>query len=678
MRTPDEALDVPRPLATLLRGRVPRLLVALVLAALAAAGVPALAHAVVYVQDDEYPVANSGPGAFGPAGLAVNQTTGDIYVGLPIFTDGIERFNSAGASQGTFATGVSGASAAVAPVGSTSEGNVFVFDAGFQDGTPDIHTFSATGTPIGSPFAVDYSAPDPQLLPQIATLSDVIFYPNPDDDVVNLLDATGGDLGSFVGSGAAALVDPTGVGVDSSFNTYVVDTAGGGRVVKFSNFGGISGVMPATTGAVSVAVDQVSGDVFVGMGSGAAFHIVVFDSTGAQIGDFGAGDFGDGNIFQRQIAVESSTGRVFVTDSAPSPPDQAKRVVVYKEGAPPPVVTTMTASDVDRTTAKLLGTVTPGVGEVADCHFEYTDQADFDANSFANATHAPCTSQYPSSGAALVLATTSVSQLDPDTSYRFRLVASNEDGGAEGAAQAFDTLPNPPTVATGAATDVQQAKATVGGSVNPNGGLVTTCEIEYGTTSDYGRTKPCSSLPGDGTSPTAVGTTLGGLAPDTTYHFRVRAANAGGAGQGSDQTLTTAAKPDPCAVSPASCVPTDQCVVTPAACKPVTATKATLPATAAVRAGRARIELSCKGSAGATCKGTLRLRARIKRAGKKARTLTIGTARYELVAGKSTVLRVSLSRAARNRLASKGTLRARASGAGISTRSVMLERRRPG
>jgi hypothetical protein len=54
---------------------------------------------------------------------------------------------------------------------------------------------------------------------------------------------------------------------------------------------------------------------------------------------------------------------------------------------------------------------------------------------------------------------------------------------------------------------------------------------------------PCESLPGSGSSPVAVSATLAKLAADTTYHYRIVAANAGGTRDGSDQTLQT--PPDP-------------------------------------------------------------------------------------------------------------------------------------
>lgn len=648
--------------------------VAFVLVAVAAFATPAIAQAVVYVQEDELSLAP--PAFLGPAGLAVNQSNGDLYVGRPLapFQGGnsVERFDSTGTSLGTFASSLAAFGVTVPPSGGGA-GNVYVLDAGLFDGTPDIQAFDSTGTQVLAPFGVDF---DPTVIPQIGsgTPAGFLFYPNVVDDTVDLLTADGTFAGALDGGAAGPLVDPTDVAADNSFRAYVVDATGGGRVVKIDLLNMTAEVLAGTTGAMSVAVDPVTGDVFVGQGAGSAFHVLVYDSAGIQIGDFGSGDFAAENAFPRRIAVDSARDRVYVGDSSSDPATRPPRVVVYRKGAPPPVVTTMSASGASQTTATLAGTVAQSdVAPITGCRFEYTDEADFQANGFANAEQALCTAQYPSAAASLVLALGDVSGLEPNTTYRFRLVASNEDASGEGGDVVFQTLPNAPTVVTGAATDVQQTSATLGGTVNPNGGVVSACEIEYGTTTAYGQSKPCASAPGGGTSPTGVIASAADLAAGTTYHFRVRAANAGGAAEGSNQTFRTADRPDPCAANPESCKPTDQCVVTPASCKsPPVATRATLPGTGAVRAGRALVELSCRGAAGTTCKGRLRLRARIRRGGRKARTLTVGTARYELAAGKSTVLRVRLSRSARTALARKGRLRVRASGTGISGRSVLL------
>jgi len=103
-------------------------------------------------------------------------------------------------------------------------------------------------------------------------------------------------------------------------------------------------------------------------------------------------------------------------------------------------------------------------------------------------------------------------------------------------------VPLGPIVQTGSTSGVGSDAATVEGSVAPNRNPVSECVFLYGTTTAYGSEAPCSpAVSGSGSTPTTVSAALSGLAPGTTYHFRVLAANADGTSQGADETFTTAA-----------------------------------------------------------------------------------------------------------------------------------------
>jgi hypothetical protein len=203
------------------------------------------------------------------------------------------------------------------------------------------------------------------------------------------------------------------------------------------------------------------------------------------------------------------------------------------EATGPPTVVTGAASAVTQTSATLNATVNPNSGEVSECKFEY-------GTTTAYGSSAPCSS-LPGSGSSPVAVSASVTGLAVNTTYHFRISATNPGGTSKGSDQTFTTLPGPPTVVTGAASAVTQTSATLNATVNPNGGTVSDCHFEYGPTEAYGSTAPCSSLPGSGESPVAVSASVTGLAASTTYHFRISATNAGGTGKGSDQTFTTLA-----------------------------------------------------------------------------------------------------------------------------------------
>ena len=55
-----------------------------------------------------------------------------------------------------------------------------------------------------------------------------------------------------------------------------------------------------------------------------------------------------------------------------------------------------------------------------------------------------------------------------------------------------------PAVETGAASSSAQTTATLNATVNPNEGTVSDCHFEYGTSTSYGSSAPCASLPGSG------------------------------------------------------------------------------------------------------------------------------------------------------------------------------------
>jgi hypothetical protein len=124
------------------------------------------------------------------------------------------------------------------------------------------------------------------------------------------------------------------------------------------------------------------------------------------------------------------------------------------------------------------------------------------------------------------------------------LIGGPGDNSFAGAAWVFVTTPEPPTVETKPATVVKQSSATLNATVNPQGGLVSACHFNYGISTSYESSIPCTTLPGSSSNPVAVSANLSGLSANTTYHFQIVATNPTGTSEGADEVFTTANPPE--------------------------------------------------------------------------------------------------------------------------------------
>ncbi len=105
---------------------------------------------------------------------------------------------------------------------------------------------------------------------------------------------------------------------------------------------------------------------------------------------------------------------------------------------------------------------------------------------------------------------------------------------AGGSAQAAVPALGPPS-----ATDIQGVSALLKGSVDPEG-LATSYQFEYSTQPSFaGAVKTASAPAGQGTDPRPARAAISGLAPSTTYHYRLRATNSSGTAVGTPASFTT-------------------------------------------------------------------------------------------------------------------------------------------
>ncbi|HEY3830424.1 MAG TPA: hypothetical protein VGL57_14620 [Solirubrobacteraceae bacterium] len=150
----------------------------------------------------------------------------------------------------------------------------------------------------------------------------------------------------------------------------------------------------------------------------------------------------------------------------------------------------------------------------------------------------------------IVGATIEAAQLQPATTYHYRLNAKNDqDTQAELRAVSgqgtFRTVGAPVVEAvTGSVSGVTQTSAHVEGAVNPDGAQATyTFElgVEEGTQTQYDIV--ASGSTGAGTTPEAEFFTLSGLRPGVTYAYRIAIHSGYGSAQGASGTFTTAGVP---------------------------------------------------------------------------------------------------------------------------------------
>jgi hypothetical protein len=197
-----------------------------------------------------------------------------------------------------------------------------------------------------------------------------------------------------------------------------------------------------------------------------------------------------------------------------------------------PAVSTGNATSISTTSATLNGTVNPE-GQSMTYHFEYGTTTSYGGQTATASAGA---------GSVNVKVTTSIEPLTPNTTYHYRLVASNASGTALGADVSFRTPKPPvPVVVTRRATNISQTSATLNGTVNPEG-QATSYSFQYGTTSAYGSQTPSTSA-GSGAEAAAVSAAIGSLAPNTTYHYRLAATNANGTSYSHDFSFRTAVLP---------------------------------------------------------------------------------------------------------------------------------------
>lgn len=501
-----------------------------------------------------------------PAGVAIDQSSQVIYVAeasrslFNIQPGEIEQLSPSGVPTANSPFGTGGqdffVGVAVNPLtqglygyqiqGSTPQG---------VKGEPKVSVFSSAGA-LGTSFSVSNAQAEGLTVDSSGRL----YFPNNLSGAVQIFSPSGAAEGSITCSGCpgGTFATPQSVAFDSSGRLYVADSAGGGRVVRLSPSGNYESTLQSGKGAVAVAVDSASNDVFVGDLTSGTYHVVAYDSTGTELDDFAAGLATKSplDVISGQLAVNATTHRVYLSN----PGGGTLRVFERIASIPAPTATTVAPSPVGQVEVTLKATVNPKGHVLTSCAFEYTDHADFLANGFANAVAAPCPGVIGNEESVSISSV--VKGLSTATSYDYRVKVESHGGQAEGTDQSFQTLPSlPPEATTTTASALTKTSATLGGTVNPKGGTISNCHFEYVTAAAFqssgfsgATSKSCLTVP-TGNVANAVSAKVIDLAAGTTYHFRVVATNNAGTTQATEQPFVTVA--EACAENPALCPPAE-------------------------------------------------------------------------------------------------------------------------
>ncbi len=266
-----------------------------------------------------------------PSGVAVNQSSHDVYVascgseslGLKACSapGGFQEFSSVGSE---IACSLEGApehpsSVAVDP----ENGNIYVLQDEATASASKIFTYgSACGAKLGE-FTFEASAS--RVPPQAAVdSSGDLFSPSPSTGKVQKCTPAGVCTELVTG-----LNRPASVAFDSAGDLYVASGAtttytcsnnASGKLVKYkpNGSGGFTEVgtfASLSSNVTTVAVDRKTNEVFVGRNCGETFKVEKYSAGGVKLSEFGSGfATGSGAIFN-QIAVDETSGKVYVTDN---------------------------------------------------------------------------------------------------------------------------------------------------------------------------------------------------------------------------------------------------------------------------------------------------------------------------------------------------------------------------
>ncbi|HWM63073.1 MAG TPA: NHL repeat-containing protein [Solirubrobacterales bacterium] len=433
-----------------------------------------------------------------PYGIAIDQASGNLYVTNQLFRR-VEVFSATGSFVRAFGKDV---------IQSGKPGDVGVNVFEVCTVAADCQIGSATAPTSGGEFSSTVAGPQPAVAPAGAPNAGNVIVPDPGNRRIQEFTTSGafvrlwgwdviptgkpGDLGANVfevctstatgncqagqttapgnNPGQFATNTPTRVAEDSSGAIYAVEPTTNFRVQRFTLPGNVvtpqGAFAPATVSGTTSTGAAANNPTDVAVG--AADHVFVvkvfpagagtppapaqerrvleLDPSGALL-DTHMAAAGINSV--NDLAANPANGRLFVPSGTTS--EQRVYVLADPPDRPPLVVTGAAGAGADFSLRMLEGTVNPEGFKVSDCHFEY-------GTTTAYGTSTPCEPSVNAlgEGTSDVAVSASTEPLEPNTTYHYRLLASNSALAAEGEDRTFTTGDAPADSCPNAARRAEQ------------------------------------------------------------------------------------------------------------------------------------------------------------------------------------------------------------------------------
>jgi hypothetical protein len=482
-----------------------------------------------------------------PTGIAINEATGEVFVGDSEGAQAVYVFGPEG--EGPLAELKGSPEAAFSfggiPVGvavdndpsSASYQDVYVTDVfnnhvdKFKRVGPHEYVYECeidgwNGSATSACTSGASSPEQPFVFPLGVTVDSsgnvYISSYGPENGSVDEFDETGKGVMQLASAGRASLEGhPQDLAVDSTGDLFVRNFSSP-QVVKFtfSSPGTVASEVEIGSGTTALAIDPTTDELYLDRGgeaavlnpSGERLRLIQLDPTGESHG----------------VAVSGSTHEIYVASSG----SHNVRILGLVKV---PDVSSCNATHTTSSGATLQGEVDPLETSGAAYHFEYGQSLSYEL----------ATEAAEIVGDGFMPVATPVVGLEAGTLYHCRLDATDAIGVAagvlnQGADGTFETMPNRPTVLGTTASSISTDNAVFRGSVNPGRGT-TSYHFEYGKTISYGNVLPNVGIGGkhEGTEISVEQASGPILEPGTEYHLALVAENLSGATVGEDIVFKT-------------------------------------------------------------------------------------------------------------------------------------------